>query len=107
MDDGFQRMIEPLRLHASQLDAISEPAPSARVFFEVMSGALVWSDEVKDVPTKVIWSLRPLFAFRSSLILGQPEEKGRSYWDASTSLFPRWVGFVPARAEPSPQLLEI
>jgi len=108
MDADLEKMIGPLRLHASRLDAISAPAPAARVFFEVMSGALVWSDEVvKGVPTKVVWSLRPLFAFRSSFIVCQPQEKLRFYWDACVSLFPHWVGFVPARSKPSPQLLEI
>jgi hypothetical protein len=104
----FEKIIAPLRAHAARLDAMAEPSPTATVFYEVMSGALVWSDEkIKDVPTQVIWSLRPLWAFRSSVISGAPAEKWRLYWDACVALFPRWIGFRPERMKSSPELLKI
>lgn len=100
--------LDTLRAHATRLNSLSTPAPSARVFYEIMSGGLVWSDEAgEDLPVEVVWALRPLFAFRSSMILGSPQEKWRTYWDACVVLFPRWVGFHAERTTPTPALLRI
>ena len=108
MDSKLQELIEELRKHASKLNALSEPLPGATVFYEVMSGGLVWSDEkIEGVPVEVIWALRPLWAFRSSLIAEAPQEKWRSYWDICRTIFPSWVGFRPERSTPSPELLKI
>jgi hypothetical protein len=108
MDVKLLELLEVLREHAKRLDSLSQPSPSATVFYEVMSGALVWSDEkIEGVPTEVIWALRPLFAFRSSLILGSPQEKWRPYWEASVAMFPHWIGFRPERLIATPELLRV
>lgn len=69
-----------------------------------MSGGLVWTDEkITDVPSEVIWALRPLFAHRASLIKGVPDTKWLAYWAACIEMLPRWIGFLPERAKPTAQ----
>jgi hypothetical protein len=108
MDAALERMIEPLRLQASRLNKISKPDPAATPFYEVMSGGLVWTDEATgDLPTELIWALRPLFAYRSSVIAGAPSEKWRPYWAGCIAMFPGWIGFLKERSEATPELLRI
>jgi hypothetical protein len=74
--------------------------PKARVSYELMSGSLVWSDElppVEGLEPEEVWSLRPVWRYRSSVILGSPEEKHRSQWEQAQQLFPLWPGFRPER----------
>ena len=99
-------MIGPLRVHAKRLDSIDTPSPDATPFYEIMSGGIVWSDEkITDVPSEVVWALRPLFAYRASLIVGAPEEKWRAYWAECQKLFPRWIGFRADRQRQAPELV--
>jgi hypothetical protein len=80
-------------------------------FFDMMSGALVWTDEtryiVRRTPTEVIWALRALWAYRTSLMLDHPREELAEYWRFGLSRFPSWVGFRPARRRATPRLLRI
>ena len=93
---------EPL----TQLRAIAErmrqlkPAPEATVFYELMSNALVWSDEIPDLDTgdvSVFHCLRFVFRFRTTLMMDKPDERFRSLWDEAKTLFPNWPGFDPRR----------
>src|SRR5688572_22563923 len=80
-------------------------------FYDLMSGGLVWTDETRHLlrrtPTEVIWALRALWAYRTSLMLDNPREELAEYWRFGLSRFPRWVGFRPARRRATPRLLEI
>jgi hypothetical protein len=108
MGSKLEELLVLLRAHSVRLNSISEPSPSATVFYEIMSGALVWSDEkIERVPTEVIWALRPLFGYRSSLIKGAPLQKWRPYWEECQLIFPRWIGFHADRAKSTPELLRI
>jgi hypothetical protein len=105
-DQGF-----PLRTftaHADHLNAISSPAPSPSVFYDIMSGALIWSDETTSTtPIQVIWALRYVVAYRTSLMLNKPREELKAAWDQAVSLFPNWVGFRLDRRQPTPELLQV
>ena len=108
MDPELEKMLEPLRFHSARLDVISKPNSSPTLFYEAMSGGLAWSDEIpRDAPVEVIWGLRPLGAYRSSLIIGEPQEKWRSYWEECVALFPHWIGFRPERSRSSPEVLSV
>ena len=92
---------------SDHLNSISTPDPAARVFYELMSGALIWSDETNDeTPVYVIWALRQLFAYRAQLILdnAQPNDE---FWDQCVKLFPNWIGFRPDRRTQAPELLAV
>jgi len=74
----------------------------------MMSGALVWSDETNSkTPVEVIWALRGLFAYRTSLMLNRPRDELAPMWDLGVSLFPKWVGFRPERRQATAKLLQI
>jgi hypothetical protein len=83
--------------------------PEATFSYDILSGALLWSDELPDfrllrkVPHWTI--LRFVLRFRMTLILGQPDEDMREYWDKAQQLFPQWPGFSVDRR--SPELLLI
>jgi hypothetical protein len=77
---------------------------SARLFYDLFADALVWSDEVPppDWPDRDSFSasdLRGLWRYRTTLILGQPEEKRRPAWDEAMKCFPNWPGFDPKRRD--------
>ena len=100
-DDGI------LEHYAKHLDIICDLQPSAAPLFDGMSDALIWSDELTPTtPTKLIWSLRPLFYYRTGLILGA-SRSGAERWQLGCRLFPHWVGFHPSRCCPSPELSRI
>ena len=94
--------------HADHLNAINQPAEQEDVFYEIMSGALVWRDETNEnTPIELIWALRFIAAYRTSLMLDQPRTELRPLWDHALARFPEWVGFRPERRKPTPFLLEI
>lgn len=77
-----------------------KPLPGATVFYELMSNALVWSDEIPDLATGDVSDfhcLRFVFRFRTTLMMGKPDERFRSLWDEAQKLFPDWPGFDPRR----------
>lgn len=101
-------IIQCLTSHAAHLDSISHPAIPEDVFYDMMSGALVWRDETNEMtPIQVIWALRAVVAYRTSLMLNEPQTEFREIWDIASTLFPNWVGFYPDRRRPSPRLLDI
>src|SRR5262245_18119894 len=92
-DDPFVRSLTE---YAKHLEAIRSPAWWPKVAYEIMSGALVWSDETYcKSPVEVIWSLRAVRAYRTSLMLNELRKELKPYWELGLSLFPRWVGFRP------------
>jgi hypothetical protein len=107
-DDFYGFTIRTLTKHAEHLNAIRQPASSPEIFFELMSGALVWSDETNPTtPTEVVWALRVIFAYRTSLMLNQPRAGFKPVWDQGLALFPKRIGFLPERRQPTPNLLAI
>lgn len=84
--------------------------PNARVGYELMSDALVWSDELPPDPEPHGdgWvSLRGVFRYRTTLILGKPEEKYRAGWEVLASLCPNWPGLLPERRIPDPRHVQL
>ncbi len=90
----------------SNLHAIADrlrqlkPAPDATVFYELTSDALVWSDEIPDLDTGDVSEfhcLRYVFRFRTTLMMGTPDERFRGLWEEAAKCFPEWPGFDPAR----------
>jgi hypothetical protein len=78
-------------------------SPDAKMFYELLSDSLIWTDEIPEVePTRVagLRSLRYVFRYRTSLMLGVPEKRYAHFWDEALTLFPGWPGFEPERKAP-------
>lgn len=97
--------MEPLETHAAVLNAICEPDPTATPFYEIMSDALVWSDEKHpSLTSEIIFALRQLWHFRTRCIL-QNERIENKVVERCAALFPNWIGFLPERWIPTPAAL--
>jgi len=72
--------------------------PNASVGFEILSGAVHWSDE-RFMDFFCTCSVggrnyaKELFAFRTSLLVGRPCEELRFPWDEVWARCPEWIGF--------------
>ena len=88
--------------HAEHLNSIHEVRGESLPTYEAMSGALVWPDEVRpETPMEVLFRLRPLFAHRTSLMVGADSPRFPELWSVGQELFPRWIGFLPERRQPA------
>lgn len=79
---------------------------TARRFYEMMSGGLMWEDEKPDIPFSENGWFRAALAYRSSVILGKPRTEFASIWSALQRIAPKWPGFRPERCTPSPELVD-
>ena len=108
MTNRTEQVLRVLKQHAEHLNGITSPVEPEDVFYELMSGALVWRDETNNsTAIEMVWALRPVRAYRTSLMLGEPRTELEEFWNEAQSLFPDWVGFRPQRREPFPHLLDI
>ena len=77
--------------HARRLNDLTF-SETARRFYEMMSGALMWDDEKPDIPFSELGWFRAALAYRSSIILGQPRTEFESVWSALLRIAPDWPG---------------
>jgi hypothetical protein len=81
--------------------------PSAKIFYDTMSDALVWTDEAvfDGLTQEQMGSLRAIFRFRTSLILGDPDMRFEKIWSILKSRCPHWIGFIDSRCTGSKELV--
>jgi len=106
MTDYRDLTIRYLHLIAQSMARLCE-VRSECVSFDCMSYGVIWQDEMPPLDQRGqahSWGLRPVFGYRTSLILGQPDPSLEEYWTLAKHLFPEWVGFRPERCEPSAEL---
>src|ERR1017187_6856383 len=73
---------------------------SAGIFFDLMIGALVWTDEkITDLTAEEMGCLRAIFRFRTSIIANEPDERFRNLWNRLRAAYPEWIGFDPPRCQ--------
>jgi hypothetical protein len=114
-------MTEPVQAALARLAPLlrrQRSSADATTFYDVLSDALIWSDESPEprvLRTINGWQvLRFVFHFRTQLILGRPEERdpdpegyasqvfveSRDAWSEARRLFPKWPGFHAQRCSP-------
>jgi hypothetical protein len=95
--NDFQRIASALRG--------MKPDPNASVFYDLFAGGLVWADEMPSQDAlggdPVAWTLRSVWHYRTSVILGEPAEAYRPSWEEAQKWFPDWPGFHPSRRDPA------
>ena len=106
MDQSFDP-VRQLTASASLLNAICEPDPACKPFYDMLSGGLIWRDEIPKEAHLTIQAMRTLWAYRASLMLSKPRDKLASFWNLGLSHFPNWVGFRQDRRMPTDELLAI
>ena len=103
-EHGMSDHLQNLRALAPVLDRL-QADPNARVNYELMSDALIWSDELPPPSEQKggeANGMRGVFRFRTTLILGKPEERFRAGWEMLRTLCPHWPGFLAERQQPDP-----
>ena len=105
-------MREVLATHAERLNRRRRPWPFALPFYDVFSGGLAWTDEVNWLrrDPDLTDLLRTLWAYRTSLMLGKPNEDDAALaevWRMAQQLCPRWRVFRPGRRRATRRLLRI
>jgi hypothetical protein len=77
--------------------------PQADLGYDLFADALVWSDErpslqeCGDESAMIVSCLRSILHYRTTIILGAPDETFREIWEAAELLFPTWPGFDARR----------
>lgn len=96
--------MQALEIHAAHLNAICIPDRDAVISYDIWTGALIWSDEtVESTCSEVISALCQLRHYRTHVML-HDIEPDNDVWRYCQSLFPEWVGFLPERRKPTPEL---
>jgi hypothetical protein len=76
--------------------------PLAKASYELMSGGLVWPDELprpgspERAPVLLNWAHRYLLAYRAALTLGEASPF-RPVWEQVMAFAPNWPGLRPER----------
>lgn len=96
--------IEQLLSHAAHLNGLDRVDPSAVIQYDIVSGALIWSDETDEAtPFSVISELRQIFAYRTYL-MRENIEPDNDAWLMCVEAFPNWIGFLSERRRLTPEL---
>lgn len=86
--------------------ALDHPSDDARPFYDALSDAIVWTDELPEEDPAEWWDIRPLLRHRTCMIVGERSEF-EAWWLKGKELFPQWVGFSQERSAQSPRILQI
>ena len=101
MDELYQRLDTIAVLMNSQ-----RRSRFASLNYDMMADAIWWSDERPNFDhPEDHWCLRPVFRYRTTLILDSPDPKWLPFWERSLELFPDWPGFHPSRVTSNPKLM--
>src|SRR5262245_32316515 len=106
--DSTDIFVKGLRLAARELDSLAT-AKSETFRYDAITESIIWDDELPadyGGGSEKVWSLRPIFRFRASLILGEPDLEWERYWQLAKQLFPKWIGFSKGRLNPATEVKE-
>lgn len=105
--DRQSRFIPGLQSAAAVLSLLEREAPDAEMCWDMLAGAVYWSDEIDRhaLSHESVGALRPVLRHRTCVMLDIHSPFGER-WDIARSMFPKWVGFSQHRCRPSPEVLE-
>jgi len=96
VDEGIRARLRCLAPILNQLTMFQD----AECFYDVLSGGLLWRDEIPDASVLApgtFEGLRGGIRYRTTLILGEADQQYQDLWAEAKNLFPNWPGFSPAR----------
>ena len=97
--------MEAVEANASVLDSICVPDPNATPHYDILSDAIIWSDEKNSkLSSDLICSMRQVWHFRTHCIL-RGNRIDSDVIAKCVRLFPHWIGFLPERWSPTPEVL--
>jgi hypothetical protein len=90
---------------AATMEAL-EKKTDATLFHDMLSGALIWSDEFPKNSPVSTGCLRFVLSHRTALITGEQELRNDDFWREALRQFPKWIGFSPERTAPNEALVQ-
>jgi hypothetical protein len=81
--------------------------PDATVSYDVLADALAWSDEYpRNIGGRLAEfdCVKLLLRYRTTLLLGKPDDFFKPYWDHARERFPSWAGFGSTRLTTTEEL---
>ncbi len=102
----YDDCLDKLAQVANEMNRLAKSS-DAIIHYDLLAGALWWSDERPSFSDCELHSyLRPVFRYRTTLILDTTEDSYTPLWEASRDLFPFWPGFAPERCSPNEELAQ-
>jgi hypothetical protein len=98
---------ESFQLMASDMNQMHFD-PGAILKYDLLADGLVWSDECPSIPRGLFDEyscIRILLRYRTTILLGTPDENLKPYWDQALMIFPHWVGFRSERLKSTDDLI--
>lgn len=97
--------MEAVEANAAVLDSICKPDPNAKPQYDMLSDAIIWSDEKHSKLTSdLICAMRQVWRFRTLCIL-RDHRIDSDVITKCVKLFPHWIGFLPERWNSTPEVL--
>lgn len=96
--------MDEVEANAALLNSIREPDPNAMPQYDMLSDAIIWSDEKPLLSTELHNALRQVWHFRTCCIL-RDNRIDNDLIAKCVRLFPNWIGFLPERWNQTPEIL--
>lgn len=90
---------------ASLFRVIRTPDAKAVASYEMVSDAMIWSDELPKSEPSLWWAIRPVLRHRAAVATGEHSDY-LEWWTRALELFPEWTGFRADRCVWSASVLE-
>jgi hypothetical protein len=101
--DHIESLYHDLSRIAASMEALKKK-DDAKVFYDLLSGSLFWSDELPKTSPVSSDCLRFVLKYRTGLIVGKPEPSFELFWQEAIRRFPNWIGFSVDRTTPNEAL---
>jgi hypothetical protein len=102
--DVIEQLYNDLSKIAASMEGLERRA-DAHKFYDILSGAIIWSDELPKSAPVSLDCLRFVLNYRTGLLIGQPEPMNKLFWEEAMRRFPKWIGFMPERVTYNPDLI--
>lgn len=75
-----------------------ETRPEAVIKYHLLADAIYWTDEIPEKLDSFSENcLRFVLRYRTTLLIGEPDEKWKMHWEVAKREFGGWIGFSSTR----------